>query len=87
MGIINTGWPTSFELCLHPDRFCAGLHRLRDCERLQVRGLHGQRPAERGECVAPKAAANEYIYIYIYAHGGGEKWNGDRLPHTKLDEP
>jgi hypothetical protein len=31
----------------------------------------------------PKAAANEYIY----AHGGGEKWNGDRLPHTKLDEP
>ena len=72
MGIINTGWPTSFELCLHPDRFCAGLYRLRDCERLLVRGLRGHRPAERGEWVVPKAAANEYIY----AHGGGEKWNG-----------
>ena len=71
MGIINTGWPTSFELCLHPDRFCAGLHRLRDCERLLVRGLRGQRPAERGEWVAPPKQQLTNIYMLTVAGRNG----------------
>jgi hypothetical protein len=49
--------------CLHPDRFGAGLHRLRDCERLLVRGLRGQRLAERGECVAQNHLSLQFIGV------------------------
>jgi hypothetical protein len=48
---------------LHPDRFGAGLHRLRDRERLHVGEFRVQRSAEHSQCVAKNHLCLQFIGV------------------------